>query len=171
MTECFNVIKTVAGRFGGRLSLFAALLRVAAPCALALVGVLWLSGCGCGRKDKSEAAESGRTDQIPSRIEDKEYVATLFAHQDAITAVAQQRHELGEQMRETAAKIKDALPADADEESVKAALAESAEWQELLKREAAVSTSVTNTLLEARRTIRERILREEREKAEAAAAR
>ncbi len=128
--------------------------------------LLFICGCG-GKKEPENASAEPKTGGVVSRAADKEYMKSLVSHQAKITAVARQRDELNQRMKSVADAVKSELGEDVSEEEFKAALAQSAEWQSLLKHQAEINAGASNTLEEARSIIRERILREERENAAA----
>ena len=134
----------------------------AVPCAI--VCLCSLAFCGCGKKEKAEEPVVEK-EVATGRMADKEYVKALSAHQDNITDVAGRRDALRGEMEAASRRVKEGLPADATKEEFDAALAQDAEWQGLLKREALLNTNTLDVLRAARGAIRERMLTEQRENA------
>ncbi|MDX9776867.1 MAG: hypothetical protein RBT40_13130 [Petrimonas sp.] len=154
----FNKFK---GRFRGHTTASAVFVGYSLCIILMISSIAFIVGCRKGRKEN--AVDESAAEQSHSRVNDKEYMDSLVGHQDQINAVARQRSELNQKMKRVAEKLKSELSIDVSEEDFKKMLEQNAEWQELLKRTEEISNSASNVLLEARRMIRERILREERD--------
>lgn len=145
--------------------------RLGLPVFVAVVCVISLCGCGCGKKkddaDSSTAAQNtdsstaAQDTTLTGRINNKEYLAALKAHQNGIKAVARKRNQLGCQMKVVAERVKAGLPADASNEDFKAALEKDKEWQELLKKQKQTDQDVQDALSKARKTIQQGMLREQ----------
>jgi len=165
MTECFDLRKSMGAFCTCCRNTCLRVWRCVFPAVICVVLVVALSGCGCGRKKAVESggsAPAGVAEPV-SRVSDKSYRAALEKHRDDQKVVARERNQLGDEMREKAERVKAGLAAEVSEEDFKAALEQDEEWQKLKERQAVLDQDVQNVLREARETVRERIMREERD--------
>ena len=158
MTECFFIKKPTVLSDDSRIIACIRWWCSLLPLVAGVMSLLVLSGCGCGKKKES------RDDALKapvSRLQDKEYVATLDQHQADQKVVARERNQLAQEMKTVASRVKENLKPDATEEDVKAALEKDEEWLKLKERQARLDQDVRDVLQEARDSVRERILRDQ----------
>ena len=163
MIECFYLKKPVGFLCNGLQTAYMKRVKVVLPVLTVLSLAVVLSGCGCGRSDKDGLSEVTPGADVANRLNDKNYMKSLNSHRDDQKVVARERNKLAQKMTACAERVKGGLAEDVSKEDFNAALEKDEEWQSLKKQQAVLDQDVLDVLREARETVRERIMKEERE--------
>lgn len=121
------------------------------------------SGCKRRKAPEKEVAAPALEVVVTNRMDDSAYRKALSDNQLAQTQLAAERSVVVDQMKKLIAEARAGLPADADDEAVKAELAKHSEWKSLEEENARKNAEIDKTLAAARETVRRRIEAEARD--------
>jgi hypothetical protein len=100
---------------------------------------------------------------ITNRMEDVAYREALVSNHLAQTQMAFERHPVVSQMEKLVKEARAGLPADADDEALKAELEKRPEWKVLEEENARKLAEMEKTLVAAREMVRKRLEAEMRD--------
>ena len=137
--------------------------------ALCAVSVSMLFVCcfavlsGCKRKAPEKETAPALEVVITNRMQDTVYREALSSNQLAQTKIAAERSVVVDRMEKIVAEARASLPADSDDEAVKAELAKLPEWKVLEEENTRRIADTEKMLAEAREMVRRRIEAETRD--------
>ena len=124
--------------------------------------VVMFAGCKRRKAPAQEAAPALEV-VITNRMDDLTYREALSSNLVEQTRLAADRSVVVDQMEKLIKDARASLPADADDEAVKAELAKRQEWKSLEEENARKIADIEKTLVAARETVRRRIEAEMRD--------
>ncbi|MEI7901466.1 MAG: hypothetical protein WCK89_14545 [bacterium] len=117
---------------------------------------------GCKKRPPLDAKAPLLESVLTNRMHDAAYLGALKKNREVQTVKAGERNVIVTQMQACIERVKATLPKDADEATLKAALAKDAEWCKLEPQNARMIGEIEQVLGEARQTVRQRMLEESR---------
>lgn len=127
--------------------------------AMVSIAFVCLFSTGC-KKRVPVASRAPLESVFTNRMNDAAYLATLQTNRVAQSAKAGERNVIVSQMQAHIERVKATLPEDADEATLKAALAKDEEWLKLEARNEKAIGEIQQVLSEAREKVRQRLLEE-----------
>jgi len=126
--------------------------------------IVGLMCAGCKKRSVSPAPSAAPELEpvVTNRMSDVSYIKALDQVRKAQLAKATERSAIVDKMKSHLERVRASLPAGADDAAVKAALAKDGEWRKLEAQNAQVIGEIEQTLADARKTVRERMLAESR---------
>ena len=128
---------------------------------VALLMVVMTSGCR--RRAQLVEPVAAKPEVITNRMADATYVRALKENQVWQRQKAQERNKIVAQMQVLLEKAKATLPADANNEALKAELAKDPAWRALEAENQRLVDELQQVLTRARETIHQRLLTEQRD--------
>lgn len=136
------------------------------PCFMLLVSTLFVCLAvilaGCKRQSRKTAGQQVEI-VYTNRMDDAGYRGVLHTNRLQQGVLVSRRQAVVDRMERMVAEVREALPAGADDEAVKAELAKSEEWRTLEAENLKRIGEIEEKIAEARTTVRERLLREQRD--------
>lgn len=125
------------------------------------IAFVCLFAVGCKKKGPVQV-KAPLESVITNRMSDAAYVDSLRKNREEQTVKASERSVVVTQMQACIERVKATLPKDADEATLKAALAQDESWRKLEAQNAQAIAAIEQTLGAARQNVRQRMLEESR---------